>query len=68
MKLQVPVQSSGLWSQTVIWWYFEGPRHDRYRRRRPTKRTNIKVTGLFQHTLLFGQGTRGDIVCGFLLC
>jgi len=52
MKLQSPVQSSGLWSRAVIWWYFTGPRHERYRRRRPTKRTKIKVTGLFQHILL----------------
>ena len=68
MKLQVPVQRSGLWSKTVMWWYSNGPRHEHYRRRRPTKRTKIKVTDLFQHILLFGKGTRGELVCGFLLC
>ena len=68
LKLQSPVQSSGLWSHILIRMYLQGPRHESYRRRRPNNTTKLKVTGLFQHIVLFGKGTHGNLICGFPLC
>ena len=68
LKLQSPVQISGLWSQMVIRMYLQGPKHESYRRRRPTNTTKLKVTGLFQHIVLFGKGTHCNLIFGFPLC